>query len=84
MTRILFAALIATASLCPLSLSAYEGTDNHDTAVHLQIALDDNIQAGSTLEAYENLTVSINAEPKVTTEAASENLCNAKTFCPLD
>ena len=84
MTRTLFAAVIATAGLCSLSLSAYEGTDNHDTAAHPRIALADNVQAGSALEAYEHLTVSADPEPQVTTEATAENLCNAKTFCPLD
>ena len=79
------ATAIAATSLFSLSLFAYESADDYDAAgANLQIALMETLQVSEEHGGYAHLANAVDRESPVAPEPASENLCNAKTFCPLD
>ncbi len=75
----------AIASLFSLSLSAYENAGDYGAPeANLQIALMETLQMSDEIGGYEPLAAAADQESPAAPELASENLCNAKTFCPLD
>ncbi len=85
MMKMIFATV--TIGLFTLSLCAHEEADRHDANIgNLQVTLDAGFQPDGAITGHEKtvLSVALDLYRQERSGATTQDLCDAKTFCPLD